>query len=828
MTTSRGLRVGTVTLALALTVSIHLGKSVQAESGDPSTLPRLSLSNLSYAGAFRLPREEANANSFSYGGHLVAYNTSYNSLFVSDSGYQIAEVSIPAPVVSADVNALPFAQFLQPFYDPTEGRMSQVAPSGVILDGLMVYNNRLYGTASIFYDANNTQRVSHYSRSLQLNQPSFQGWSQVWEAERAGYVSGMMAVLPPEWRSQLGGAAITGQCCIPIAWRTSGGPAAFAFDPQQVGQSTVPASPLLYYDGSHATLGDWGSSNPTYGGTTAIRGVVVVAGTRTALYFGRNGVGPFCYGNGTDDPSLNGTAAPDGSHLCYDPYNPGKGQHAYPYNYQIWAYDLNDFAAVKAGTKQPWEVVPYDVWPLNLPTPEPSVQLGGVGYDPVSQSIYVSQYKADPDGYGNRPLIHVLRVNVNGVSSTPPGDTSRVSSAAIVSDKAAPQAPSTAVTFTATPGGGVAPYQYKWLVSDGAASSVASEWSTTNQMVWKPTTANANYKVTVWIRSGSNTANSPEAQATVPYPIATTQESSTVSAVSLSVDRVQPQPTFTAINWTASATGGVGPLAYKWWLFDGTNWTNLTGWSDQNRFTWTPASANAAYQIGVWVKSAGNGTDYFEKSAQQAFAVTDAVTPVTSVVISSNLPSPQPTGVSVQWNANAKGGASSLVYKWWQFDGSSWTALTGWGASNQFTWSPKAPNNNYKLGVWTKQSTNTADQPEASAEQPFVINSTAVVTPPKVSSVTLTANTKSPIGLGNKVLFTAEPSGGVKPYQYEWRVSDGSQTVVAVAWGAANTFSWAPTTANPKYTITVAVRSAGGSAEESSASMPFNVNNSKK
>jgi hypothetical protein len=154
--------------------------------------------------------------------------------------------------------------------------------------------------------------------------------------------------------------------------------------------------------------------------------------------------------------------------------------------------------------------------------------------------------------------------------------------------------------------------------------------------------------------------------------------------------------------------------------------------------------------------------------------------------------------------------------------------LTGWGPSNQFTWSPNAPNSNYKLRVGTKQSSNTADQPEASAEQPFVINAPSTAPPAKVTSVTLTASQKSPMGLGNTVVFTAEPSGGVKPYQYEWRVSDGSQTVVALAWGAANTFSWKPTATNPKYTVTVGVRSAGASAEESSASMPFNVNNSKK
>ena len=825
ITTARIVRVATATLALVSAVAFQVDKPVKAQSGDPSLLPRLELSNLSYAGAFRLPREMSNGNSFSYGGHLVAHNTGYNSLFVSDSGYQIAEVSIPTPVASSDVNALPFAQYLQPFYDPTEGRMSQIAATGVILDGLMVYNNRLYGTASIFYDANNTQQVSHYSRSLQLNQPSFQGWSRVWEPEKAGYVSGMMAVLPSAWRAVLGGPAITGQCCIPIAWRTSGGPAAFAFDPQLVGQAAVPAAPLLYYDPGHPTLGEWGSSNPTYGGTTAIRGMAAINGTRTVLYFGRNGVGPFCYGNGTSDPALAGTAGPDGSPWCYDPYNPGKGQHAYPYQYQIWAYDLNDLAAVKAGAKQPWEVVPYGVWPLNLPTPEPSVLLGGVGYDPVSQSIYVAQYKGDPDGYSSRPLIHVLRVNAPGSSLPVPPST--VTAVTISSDKAAPQAPNTSITFTASPTGGIAPYSYKWLISDGA-TSVASGWSTSNRTVWTPTVANANYRITVWVRSGSNTADSPEAQTSVSYPIGSTQTPTTVTAVALAANRVAPQPAFTPITWTATATGGTSPLAYKWLLFDGANWTNLTEWSSQNVFTWTPSSSNALYQVGVWVKSAGNAADYFEKSAQQAFPITAATSTLSSVTMSANLTSPQTTGVSVLWTATATGGTSALSYRWFIFDGSSWQALTNWATSNQFTWSPITPNSNYRLRVWAKHATNTADQPEASAEQPFVINAPAAPVAPKVNSVALTANQKSPIGAGNTIVFTAQPAGGTTPYQYQWRVSDGSQTVVAAAWGASNTFSWTPTLSNPKYTVTVGVRSAGATAEEASASMPFNITNSKR
>ena len=170
--------------------------------------------------------------------------------------------------------------------------------------------------------------------------------------------------------------------------------------------------PLLYYTAEHSTLGHWDGSNPTYGATIQIGGMAVIAGTRTAIYVGRNGTGPNCYGNGTSTQSLHGTTGPDGATWCYDPTTSDKGSHAYPYRYQLWAYDLNDFAAVKEGRKQPWEVVPYAVWPFALPTPEPSVKLGGVGYDPARQILYISQLGADKDGYSYRPVIHAIQIDI--------------------------------------------------------------------------------------------------------------------------------------------------------------------------------------------------------------------------------------------------------------------------------------------------------------------------------------------------------------------------------------------------------------------------------
>jgi hypothetical protein len=399
---------------LALLFVLTLGGALtSAQSPDPSTLPLLQPTGIQHLGAFRVP-DNIPGGDISYGGNIIAFNPATNSLFISSRDREIAEMTIPTPVRSSDVKALPYAKYIQAFADPSEGHWGPLDALGQSrLYGIHVAVDRMTVTAGIYYDANNTQQVTHFSRSTTLAKPSFSGWSQVWEDRKAGYVAGGMAHVPVEWQAKLGGPAITGQSSIPITTRTSQGPSAFAFDPAQIGQAKVRATPLLYYPPDHPTLGPWSGSNPTFGATTEIRGMVIVAGTRTALYFGRNGIGPYCYGNGTADKALAGKKGSDGEVWCYDPTNSGKSQHAYPYNYQIWAYDLNDFAAVKAGKKKPWEIVPYGVWPLSIPIAHEYFPVGGLTYDPQRQIIYFSQPGADTVGnLASVPVIHAFKVDV--------------------------------------------------------------------------------------------------------------------------------------------------------------------------------------------------------------------------------------------------------------------------------------------------------------------------------------------------------------------------------------------------------------------------------
>jgi hypothetical protein len=241
-------------------------------------------------------------------------------------------------------------------------------------------------------------------------------------------VSGFMTHVPAEWQSRLGGPVLTGQCCIPIVSRTSYGPSAFAFDPSAIAKDvTVPAYPVLYYDGAHPTLGTYENvtvANTVYNQSIEIHGLVAIAGTRTLLYLGRLGIGVPCYGTGTSDLAKHNTFSPEGFRWCYDLDQFGQGVHAWPYRYQIWAYDMNDLAAVKSGTKPPWDVKPYGVWPLTLPTPGNEVRLQGSTYDASTKTIYLSQRFADfSQDQSYRPLIHAIHVKTGSVIPPPTNTT---------------------------------------------------------------------------------------------------------------------------------------------------------------------------------------------------------------------------------------------------------------------------------------------------------------------------------------------------------------------------------------------------------------------
>jgi hypothetical protein len=377
-----------------------------------------------YQGAFRLPGGSDDSN-FVFGGQALAYNPANNSLFVEAAAINpqvVGEVTIPATLVnSATLSSLTVATVLQTPTDPTEGHLTGSQTGGSVpagLAGLLVNNGQLYGAAGIYYDANNELSSSHYSRSTNLGVKSFDGFHALWNSTQQGFVSGYLAAIPSAWQTLLHGDIFSGNFGQPIVTRESWGPDAIAWSSADFDSTTtIPATPLVYYTGTNDTLGSWNGQNVNFGMTSAGTGAAFPVGTRSLLVVGLTGLGPACYGEGTSNQALAGQPVGDGAIYCYDPTDSAKGTHAYPYRWNVWAYDANDLQGVVNGSKTPWTPTPYANFGLTFPSGTPGMNnglpnIGGVAYDPATNRLFVAQLGVDPGpyGYAARPLIHVFKI----------------------------------------------------------------------------------------------------------------------------------------------------------------------------------------------------------------------------------------------------------------------------------------------------------------------------------------------------------------------------------------------------------------------------------
>jgi hypothetical protein len=394
----------------------------------------------------------------------------------------------------------------------------------------------------------------------------------------------------------------------------------------------------------------------------------------------------------------------------------------------------------------------------------------------------------------------------------------------------APQMPGTTVTFTATGEGGTPPYQYKWWIFNGVTWTAASAWSASNTFAWTPTAGNPAYFIGVWLRSAGNAVDAPEgtlSYKSVAFPIG---QATGIRVTSIVTDLPAPQAAGTTVNCSATATGGVGPYQYRWWLFDGATWVPAGDWTSNSTWPWRAPAANPNVRIGVWVRSAGNTSNDPESPTAYLSIPYPITAPAASNIavtsLTSDLPPPLVVGESTTFTATASGGATPYQYRWWVWDGVRWVVANEWTTANRFAWTPAAANVEYRVGVWARSAGSAVDadpeSPSAFTSIPMAVVATGLV------ARSIDANTASPLPAGGTVIFTASGLGGNPPYSYQWWVFDGTTWAVARDWGSDPSFAWTPTEENAASRVGVWMRSSGNGTNshetmQSFTAIPFAV-----
>jgi hypothetical protein len=448
---------------------------VEVSTGEPATdepeapasqdLPAdlIQPEELVYRGAFRLPGGETPPETFGYGGNAMTFNPDNNTLFISGhdriaygglpDGNQVAEVSIPAPVISANVEDLPFAEFVQDFQDVTAGYFTNLEEIPKM--GLQYLNRPETGPLLHLAWGQHLQpqdAPSHAWINVDLTDPNLEG---VWFiGEQNLYsTSGYLFEIPAEWAESHTGGRYLATGRMRDGGQGGMGPTLFAYTPWNEDGSAPPSGtrleeiPLLLYENVYNTpditraMDGYQHPDEWEGGAW----MTTPAGKTAVLFAGTKSTGAkYWYGY----------IHPDGpEHPCVDPSHVGefticrladgspcppedltgccseeegtcvtyRGWWSTRWDAQLILYNPADLARVAAGEIESWEPQPYAVIDIDehlyLDPPEWDQvtlgwgdqrrnRIGAAAYDRQNGLLYVLELYAD----GGKPVVHVWHV----------------------------------------------------------------------------------------------------------------------------------------------------------------------------------------------------------------------------------------------------------------------------------------------------------------------------------------------------------------------------------------------------------------------------------
>lgn len=255
----------------------------------------------------------------------------------------------------------------------------------------------------------------------------------------------------------------------------------------------------------------------------------------------------------------------------------------------------------------------------------------------------------------------------------------------------------TPVTWSARAIGGTRPYTYRFYVSDGVTWTIAQDWSSASEWTWIPPSAGT-YSVQVWVRNAGSGATYDAWGGVSGYAV---NPAVALAPVSILSDPAGSVPAGTPVTWTARAIGGSGPYSYKFYVYNGSAWTVGQDWGASNTWTWVPPSAGS-YSFQVWMRNNGSAAAYDGYMSVGPVNVSSG-TPLTigNVTVSPGTPLVANSPATVV--TTATGGSGPYRYKYWVYNGSTWSVGRDWDASHTWQWVPPA-SGTYYVQVWVQNT----------------------------------------------------------------------------------------------------------------------------
>lgn len=389
--------------------------------------------NFAYAGAFRVPISTGTGSlRYSYG--VIGPSATSGQFYMSTdstsaSARGIAELTIPALSTSTSIGDLNTASVVQDRLDvfATPDGNPQLNDR---VSGIYPHNGKLLVNLVEFYDAaaNNTKFTARVESPNDFANTTLSGQYEIQNHYKA---AGWFSPVPAEWQSQLGYSHIVGNSHNwSIIGRASVGPSAYGINLDHLTAATpvepVPTEAFQSYDLAAGQQLQQ-QINPVWDlHNTLDRDAIPIVpqGNDVWTHLSRAGYGfiipntrTYCVvgSSAGHEDGIGYKITQDNANVCsgYCPPDPTD------WSFYYWLFDVNDWLDVKNGSKQPYEIAPYEYGPFNTPfelfrgatVGSTGLEVRGGMFDPSIGRLYISVgHNDDSNQFNPVPIVYAYDI----------------------------------------------------------------------------------------------------------------------------------------------------------------------------------------------------------------------------------------------------------------------------------------------------------------------------------------------------------------------------------------------------------------------------------